>query len=408
MDRPIAYLTSLYARAGDTFIRREVEELRQRGFVVHTFSIRRADEGEGVSEEILREQRSTDYVLEHGPVRLGLAFLRMALRAPLRMLRAVRQAGRIRWPGLRSWIWHGIYLLEASYLAEQLLARRVALLHDHISMSSATVAMLASTLSGIPFSMTVHGPHDFLEADRWALGEKVAASARTVCISDYGRSQCMLVTAPEHWPKLEVLRCGVDASFLEPPPPTPPASPRFVSVGRLSPEKGQVLLIEAAAALRDAGVQARIALLGDGPSRAAIEQRIRELGVEDRIELLGWRGSDEVRRIVAASHAMVLPSFAEGIPVVLMEAMALGRPVIATYVGGVPELVQPGDSGWLVPAGALDELVHAMREALEAPPERLARMGARGRERVLQLHHPSQQGERLARLLAGAAAEGPR
>jgi colanic acid/amylovoran biosynthesis glycosyltransferase len=405
MARPIAYLTSFYARAGDTFIRREVEELRRRGIPVHTFSIRRADEGEGVSEEILREQRSTDYVLEHGALRLALSFCRLAVKSPARMVRAIRLAGQLRWPGLRSFLLHGAYLLEASYLAEQLVARDVALLHDHISMSSASVALLASALSGVPFSMTVHGPHDFLAAEQWALGRKVAAAVLTVCISDFGRSQCMLVTPPEHWPKVEVLRCGVDASFLEEPPAATPASRTLVSVGRLSPEKGQVLLVEAVGRLRAAGVDVELALVGDGPSRPVIEARARELGVADRVQLLGWRSSAEVRRIVAQSRALVLPSFAEGIPIVLMEAMAMRRPVIATYVGGIPELVRPGESGWLVPSGELQALTAAMREALEASPEQLSRMGERGREQVLQRHHPSLQGERLAALLGRAAGE---
>jgi glycosyltransferase involved in cell wall biosynthesis len=406
MPRPIAYLTSFYARAGDTFIRREVEELRRRGVPVHTFSIRRADEGEGVSEEILREQRTTDYVLEQGLPRLALSFLRLCVKRPARMVRALRLAGRIRWPGARSLLLHGAYLLEAAYLAEQLLARDVALLHDHISMSSGSVALLASTLSGVPFSMTVHGPHDFFAAEQWALGQKVSAAALTVCISDFGRSQCMLVTPPEHWGRVEVLRCGVDESFVEAPPPGAPASRTLVCVGRLSPEKGQVLLVEAVGRLAAAGVDVELALVGDGPSRKPIEARAAALGVADRVKLLGWRSSAEVRRIVAASRALVLPSFAEGIPIVLMEAMALRRPVIATYVGGIPELVQSGESGWLVPAGELEALTAAMREALEAPPERLAQMGERGRARVLERHHPARQGERLAALLARAAGQG--
>jgi colanic acid/amylovoran biosynthesis glycosyltransferase len=254
--------------------------------------------------------------------------------------------------------------------------------------------------------MTVHGPHDFLAAEQWALGRKVAASSLTICISDFGRSQCMLVTPAEHWGKVEVLACGVDESFVAAPPEGAPGSRTLVCVGRLSPEKGQVLLVEAVGRLRAAGVEVELALVGDGPSRPAIEARAAALGVVDRVKLRGWRSSAEVRRIVEASRALVLPSFAEGIPIVLMEAMALRRPVIATYVGGIPELVEPGESGWLVPAGALDPLAAAMREALEASPEQLARMGTRGRERVLQRHHPERQAERLAELLARAAGEG--
>ena len=142
----VAYLTSVYARAGDTFIRREVEELRKRGWTVHTFSVRRANEGDPIAREVLREQRSTDYILEHGLLRLLASFALLSIRFPARMLRAIRLAATLRWPGMKSAIWHGAYLLEASYLAEQLLRRRVSLLHDHISMNSATVALLASTI----------------------------------------------------------------------------------------------------------------------------------------------------------------------------------------------------------------------------------------------------------------------
>jgi glycosyltransferase involved in cell wall biosynthesis len=394
MHKRIAYLTSVYARAGDTFIRREVEELRRRGWTVHTFSIRRPDAGEQVSEEILREQRTTDYILEGGAWRLLAAFARMSLRSPARMARAIAQARAIRWPGLRSLVWHGIYLLEASYLAEQLLRLEVSLLHDHIAMNSATVAMLASTLSGVPFSMTVHGL-ELLSADHWGLGPKIAASAMTVCISGFGKGQCMLFAPPEHWDKLRVVRCGLDAGFLEHPTPPPVEAPRLVCVGRLSPEKGQVVLVQAAALLRDRGVEVEVVLVGDGPSRGDVERAARELGLSGAIRLEGWQSSDEVRRSILRSRALVLPSFTEGIPVVLMEAMALRRPVIATCVGGIPELVRAGESGWLVPPGSAEDLAEAVGEALRASTQRLGEMGERGRRAVLERHDLSVESQRL-------------
>jgi len=398
MDKRIAYLTSFYARAGDTFIRREVEELRRLGWTVHTFSIRRAEAEEHVSEEILREQRTTDYILDHGFWRLLISFVRMSLRSPLRMLRAIGQARAIRWPGVRSWMWHAFYLLEAAYLAERLIALDVEWLHDHIAMNSATVAMLSSTLSGVPFSMTVHGPHDFLAAEHWGLELKIAASAMTVGISSFGKSQCMLFSQPEHWHKIHIVRCGLDQPFLAAPAPTPPQGNRLLCVGRLSPEKGQVLLVEAAARLRDEGVDVEIVLVGDGPSRGEIERKAAELRVQGKIRLTGWQSSADVRRWISESRALVVPSFAEGIPVVAMEAMALGRPVIATYVGGLPELVQPGESGWLVPAGSVEDLASGLRELLRAPEPSLRRMGERGRQRVLERHDLSLEVRRLAAL----------
>lgn len=397
MNRRIAYLTSVYARAGDTFIRREVEELRRLGWDVRTFSIRRADEGPGIPEPVLREQRSTEYILEQGVLPICGAFARETLRAPRRMLRAIRQAGKIRGPGLRSLIWHACYLLEAAYLAGRLRELQVGLLHDHIAMNSATVAMLASTLSGVPFSMTVHGPHDFFEPERNGLGRKIVESSLTVCISEFGKSQCMLFTPPSHWNKLHVVRCGVDAEFLEPERgQCDPA--RLISVGRLCPEKGQILLVQAVAALRDQGCDVELLLVGDGPSRHDVEREASRLRVERSIRLLGWRSSRDVRRLILESRALVLSSFAEGIPVVLMEAMALGRPVIAPGVGGIPELVQTGENGWLVPAGSVEDLAGAMRQLVESPAERLDQMGERGRRRILERHDVSREVRRLAAL----------
>jgi glycosyltransferase involved in cell wall biosynthesis len=406
MAASIAYLTSFYARAGDTFIRREVEELRREGWTVHTFSIRRADEGEQVPADVLREQRTTDYILEHGSLRLLLAFVRMSLRSPARMLRAITQTQSLRWPGAKSWLWHMIYLLEASYLAERLIERKVALLHNHIAMNSGTVALLASTLANVPFSLTIHGPHDFMAAEHWALGKKVAASALTVCISSFGKSQCMLFTSPEHWPRLHVVRCGLERSFFDSPPSPVQDVPRFLCVGRLSPEKGQLLLVQAASVLRDQGVEVEIVIVGGGPALAEIEREVRERGMQERVRLPGWQSSEEVRNWISRSRAVVLPSFAEGIPVVFMEALALCRPVIGTYVGGVPELIRPGENGWLVPPGSVEDLAAAMREVIETPVELLGAMAERGRRLVRERHDISVEGQRLARLLEQATSTG--
>jgi len=403
MDSPvckpsIAYLTSVYARAGDTFIRREVQALRQMGWTIRTFSIRRADASERVSEDIASEQATTVYILEQGLFRLLAALLRMSFKYPARMRRAILQAMSVRWPGLKSAIWHFVYLMEASYLAEQLIAARVELLHNHIAMNSATVAMLASTLSGVPYSLTVHGPHEFFASEHWALGAKVASSVLTVCISHYGKSQCMLFSRPEHWNKLRIVRCGLENQFLHETSKQLPERHRLICVGRISPEKGQLLLVDAVAELTEEGVDLELVIAGDGPFRDVIANRIHALQLQDTIRLTGWQSSDQVRQSIEESSLLVLPSFAEGIPVVLMEAMALGRPVIATYVGGVPELVTPNDSGWLVPAGSVPDLADAIRDALSFPPHVLAQMGQRGRQQVLAQHSIANEARKLGEL----------
>lgn len=394
----IAYLTSVYARAGDTFIRGEVKQLRRRGARVHTFSIRRADEGENVSEEVRQEQATTDYILERGWGRLIGRFLTTAFTNPTRMLSAVKLAWQTCPPGLKATLWQLAYLIEASYLARRVRQMKIEHIHNHIPANSATVCMLASRLAGIPYSMTVHGPHIFYEPIRWALATKVKESAFTVCISSFCKSQCMIFTPPGEWEKLKVVRCGLDETFLSSPSATIPSVPCLVCVGRLCPEKGQLMLVEAAAQLRAEGLKLEVALIGDGPLRPAIQRLICRHALEDTVKMAGWKGSAQVRDEILRSRALVLPSLSEGLPVVIMEAMALGRPVISTCIAGIPELVEHTANGYLVPAGCLKSLVEAMRQVLTSAPEPLEQMGREGAKRVAAHHNATTEAGKLEAL----------
>jgi len=184
-----------------------------------------------------------------------------------------------------------------------------------------------------------------------------------------------------------------------------PDVPRVCCVGRLNEQKGHTLLIEAVAKLVREGVDVQLVLVGDGELRGAIEKRIAELGMQANVTITGWASGDVVRREILASRAMVLPSFAEGLPVVIMEALALGRPVISTYVAGIPELIEPGVCGWLAPAGSVDATAEAIRECLATDVKTLTRMGAEGRRRVLAMHDVRESARRLKALLEGRAPE---
>jgi colanic acid/amylovoran biosynthesis glycosyltransferase len=401
----IAYLTSQYARAGDTFIRGEVEQLRRLGHVVHTFSVRRPGPEEVVSDEIRRERERTIDLLEAGAVRLALAWIRRAIAAPRRSLGAVRTAIRVVPVGIPGrWVRRISYLLEAAYLADCLEAKGVRHLHNHIGENSAVVAMLAALYADIPYSLTIHGPDEFDRPVLLALGQKVGRAAFVAAISEFTRSQLFRWCAREDWPKIRVVRCGLDESFLSRAVAPIPARPRLVSVGRLAGQKGQLLLIDAAARLRGRGVEFELVLVGDGPLRGEIEALIDRLDLRDCVRVTGFLGTAEVRRELEAARALVLPSFAEGLPVVIMEALALGRPVISTYVAGIPELVEPGRSGWLVPAGAVLPLVEAMAEALAADPAELEAMGRSGAARVAERHDAAAEARKLASLIAGPIA----
>ena len=403
----IAYLTSLYARASDTFIRGEVAQLRALGHTVHTFSIRRPGAEEMVSDEVRRERAATEDILEAGGFRLAMAPLRELARSPRRFLRAAALAAKVGTPGIKGRLWPLLYLVEASYLAGRLRAKGVRHLHNHLGRNSAAVAMIASELAAIPHSLTVHGPTEFDEPAALALGEKVKRSAFTVAISAYGRSQLCRWSASGDWPKVRVVHCGVDPSFLRTPPSPPAEAPRLVTVGRLAEQKGQSVLIEAAALLRDRGIPFELTIVGDGPMRGAIERQVAESGLGDRVVLAGWRDAAGVRQALLESRVMVLPSFAEGLPVVLMEAMALGRPVVATYVAGIPELVRPGLEGWLVPPGSAEALADAMADALAADSETLAAMGRAGAQRVARRHDPAVEAAKLAALIANPPNSSP-
>jgi glycosyltransferase involved in cell wall biosynthesis len=396
--KSIAYLTSEYARAGDTFIRREVDELRRLGFTVHTFSVRRSRE-QAISEEIRAAQATTDYLLEHSTARLVWALLQQFCKRPLAVLAAIRLAWKIRTPGLKAMLWHFAYLLEAAYLAQQLSAHAISHIHNHIAENSATVAMLAARISGIPFSMTVHGPHEFYVVSQIGLKEKIARSAFVACITSFCRSQCMAWCAPEDWYKLQIVRCGLDERFLGPAPTPVTAANRLVTVGRLCEEKGQTLLVEAIANVSQQGLNPQLTIIGDGPTRPHIERAIEKFNLHQSIHLAGWQSSDAVRDAIVNSTALVLPSFAEGLPVVIMEAFALGRPVISTYVAGIPELVQPERNGWLVPAGDVDGLAEAIVALLQTSLPTLTAMGMAGHQAVSERHAIHREVSRLANLI---------
>lgn len=395
----LGYLTSQYGRVSDTFIRQEVFQLRKLGHTVVTFSIRRPEPEQVVSDEVRNERAQTDYILEAGLLKLALAVLACTMFHPLRMAKTVALAWKTCAPGLRAVVWQVFYLVEATYLARRIESLGVEHVHNHIAKNSASVCMLAAVLSGVTWSMTVHGLHDFIEPIRWALSEKLNSSAFSVFISEFGRSQGMCLVPPSVWPKLHVVRCGLDETFLGTGLMSIPQAPRLVFVGRLSPEKGAVLLVEAAAKLIRDGLRVELVLIGDGPSRPDIEQAVSRHGLDDAVTLLGWQDSERVRKEILGSRALVLPSFAEGLPIVLMEALALHRPVVSTYVAGIPELVQPGINGFLVPPGSVDDLAEAMRTVVGASIDHLAEMGRRGAAWVADRHDAAANARQLEALV---------
>lgn len=393
----VAYIVNRYPFVSHTFIRREIQALERLGMVVERISVR------GVkgfaSDEDRREAERTRYIVGRGWSRLLLALIVAFVTRPAQMAAATSLAFRLGWGSDRSPLVFGAYLAEACIAARWAEQAGTEHLHAHFGTNSTDVAALTSVLTGLPYSFTVHGPLEFDRPGSIALAEKVRRATFVVAISSFGRSQLYRWADHEDWGKIHVVRCGIDAEFRDSAVSLPPDNRMFTCVGRFSEQKGQLLLVEAIAEVRRRGVDCELTLIGDGEMRPSIEQLVSRLGLQQHVTLAGWMSGAQVREALLRSRALLLPSFAEGLPVVLMEAMSLGRPVLTTYVAGIPELVVHGESGWLFPAGDVGVIADAIESCLAVPYRRLAEMGASARASVVNRHDIDSQAGQLKALI---------
>jgi colanic acid/amylovoran biosynthesis glycosyltransferase len=398
MALKIAYLINQYPKVSHSFIRREILALEACDITVLRFAVRSCAE-ELVDEADQQELQKTRFLLEGGAIALAKALLLGFLRSPSRFWQALSLTLKMGWRSESGLLTHFAYLAEACVLLNWLIQAQVSHLHAHFGTNPATVALLCRVLGGPPYSFTVHGPEEFDKVEAIALPQKIERSAFVVAISSFGRSQLYRWSRQTQWSKIRVVHCGVDANFLATPPTPIPDRPRFVCVGRLSEQKGQLLLVEAAKRLAEEGLDFELVLVGDGELRSPIEALIDRYSLQSHIKITGWASTTEVREQILNSKVMVLPSFAEGLPVVIMEALALRRPVISTYIAGIPELVENQTCGWLITPGSIEALVTAMRSALLTPLDKLADMGQTGYERVALQHNIELEAAKLATLL---------
>jgi glycosyltransferase involved in cell wall biosynthesis len=398
----IAYLVNQYPKVSHSFIRREILALERQGVEVLRVALRGWD-GELADAEDESERRRTRYALRGGLAGLALATLRTMLASPVRFFGALSLAMRMSRGADRSLPYHLAYLAEACRVLPWLREFEAEHLHAHFGTNGAEIAMLIHALGGPTYSFTVHGPEEFDRPVALKLREKIAGAEFVVAISSYGQAQLMRWAGHADWPKIRVVHCGVDSGFQSAAAAAVTAAPRLVCVGRLSEQKGQLILIDALARLAARGVACELVLAGDGEMRREVEHAVARHGVQASVRITGWIDGEQVRQELLAARALVLPSFAEGLPVVIMESLALRRPVVTTYVAGIPELVRPQENGWLVPAGDVEALADAMQEVLSRAPDALAEMGERGRARVLERHSIDTEASKLLAHFARAA-----
>jgi colanic acid/amylovoran biosynthesis glycosyltransferase len=390
----LAYLTSAYPAISHTFILREVESLRRRGLDITTFSIRRAPAEQILSAADRAAAETTVAILPPRWGRLLATHLRLLLRAPRAYISTLRAALALAPPGLRGRLWQLFYFIEAVVLWRECERRGIRHVHVHLANAAADLALIAARLGSTldparpwSWSFTMHGPTEFYDLRHFRLPDKVKDAAFVVCISDFARSQLMGLSDPQTWDRLHVVHVGIPVEQFTPSRNGnggigSAAVPTILYVGRLVPEKGQAVLLEAVARLLEEGRDVRVKLAGEGELRPHLEDLCQEAGIADRVTFLGPVSQERIRDLYAEATIFCLPSFAEGVPVVLMEAMAMGLPVVTTRIAGIPELVEDGAGGIVVAPGRADELAGRIAALLDDSGKRLE-LGAGGREKVL-------------------------
>ena len=391
----ISYLINQYPKVSHSFIRREILALERQGFHVQRIA-QRGWRDTLVDAQDMSEREKTQYIVRLGIARMMLAAIAVAFAKPAVFFKTLVLAFRLRKGSDTSLIYHLVYFLEACQMQAWLKAHQSQHIHAHFGTNSSEIAMFASQLSGIPYSFTVHGPEEFDKPIALGLNQKIKLAKFVAAISSYGRSQLFRWANYEDWPKVKEVHCGLEPDFYQHAPNVELQQNQMVCVGRLCEQKGQLLLIEAMKALKDKGRSFHLVLAGDGEMRAEVESLIQQYNLESNVTITGWISSDQVRDYILSSQMLVLPSFAEGLPVVIMESMSLKRPVISTFVAGIPELVKSGENGWLCAAGDVAGLVNVIETALSTPNNVLKEMSESAYKSVVARHDINTEASKLA------------
>jgi glycosyltransferase involved in cell wall biosynthesis len=381
----IAYIINQYPKVSHSFIRREILALEKAGTPVVRIAMR------GWSEPLVdpvdvSECERTHFVLRHGLLPCFFALILMCLSHPIRLFRALFNLVALNSKSEASLLRHIVYLAEACSCVSVLRRENITHLHAHFGTNAAEVALQCATLYEIPFSFTVHGSEEFDKPRALGLPYKIKKAAFVVAISSFSRSQLYRHTGVYEWDKIKLIRCGVDLDFFKDSIKTVNLSNRLVCVGRLCEQKGQMLLLKALQILQKESIDFYMVFAGDGEMRSVLEEKITDLGLSDKVKITGWLSSSQVREEILDARALILPSFIEGLPVVIMEAMTLHRLVVSTHVAGIPELIESGVSGLLVAPGDVLQLVDVLKKTLLLDAQDLTSMTNHAYRQVRHFH----------------------
>jgi len=387
------YLLSHYPTIAHTYLLREIRGLRELGWEILPVSVRPPDRAPEAMLEAERDEAArTFYVLGGGTVPVLADQFRVFFTRPVRYLSGLLYAIRLGGFDLRKCLYLMAYFAEAVRAGRWMTSQGITHFHSHFST---TVALLMTKVFPLTYSATIHGPEEFVDPAGFYLPQKIEAALFVCAISSYARAQMTQLVPWEMWERFEVAPLGIDPSIYEAAPFRESPEPfEIICVGRLTPFKAQHILLESVSRLVAEHRDIRLRLVGDGPDRPGLQEHILRLGLSERVILEGWKNQDEVRNLYRNADIFALASSSEGVPVVLMEAMAMQIPCVATRITGIPELIRDGIDGLLVTPSDMGELADAIRRLLDDPALR-RRLAEAGRRRVQEKY---QLASNLARL----------
>ena len=393
----VAYLANPYPAISHTFIFREIQSLRQNGLEVFPVSIDRSDDLGKMTREEKCEAEEVKVLKDVNPLWAIWSVLRVFVRSPMGFLRMVKMTLGLCLKGPKSAVKAFGYLAETILFLDWIDDKEIDHIHEHFANPTAFIAMLANRYKNWGYSISVHGPDVFYQVDTAMLVQKIMAARFVRCISHYCRSQLWRLVPVGMWNKFHIVHCGVDPELYSPVRRHENAVPEILCVGRLTSAKGQHILLDAAQQIKQQGHSFHLTFVGEGEDRLSLEDQIRDLHLEEQVSLTGALGQDRVMDYYRKADLFVLPSFAEGVPVVLMEAMALELPVISTRITGIPELIEDGQNGLLVTPGNSVELAESIVRILKSKSLAI-RLGKEGRKAVLDEFNQRENNQYLQRL----------
>ncbi len=391
----IAYLANPYPAISHTFIFREIESLRKEGLEISTVTVSPAPDKEKMTIAEQQEAENTLVLKHSSPLQIIAALVSVFLYSPVGMFKMSYQALTWCFQGPKNPLKAAGYLAEAIILLAWLKKNHITHIHEHFGNPTAFVAMLCKTFGSISYSLSIHGPDIFSRVDSSMLADKVKDAVFIRCISHYCKSQIMQITPHHHWENHHIVRCGVDLDVFHKKTPPENDIPHILCVGRLCSAKGQHILIETCGELIQQGYSFTMRFVGDGPKRSSLEALTRKLGLEEIIQFTGVLGQDEVKKEYEKADFFVLPSFAEGVPVVLMEAMAMEIPVVSTRITGIPELIEHEVDGLLATPGDACDLTRQLTLLLENRKFG-KKLGKAGRDKVSLKYDQNKNNTELA------------